>query len=88
MGLPEASSLTLTKSARWLGSITRASTREARRAIMTTIGIPLMNLPIIPDMNRSGEKEAIVVRTAAVTAPMTSSVPFTEASLGGMPSSI
>ena len=47
-----------------------------------------MNFPMIPDMNNSGENAIMVVKIAAVTAPITSSVPLIAASLGGIPSSI
>ena len=63
------------------------SKREALNAIMTTIGICLMNFPIISGINNSGPNAANVVKMVAVTGAVTSIVPFTAASFGLIPRS-
>ena len=56
------------------------SSRLKARVRMTTVGIWLMNLPIVPGMNSSGIKASHVVATAPMTGMMTCLAPSMAAS--------
>ena len=64
-----------------------ASKSEPSRHTITVLGRIDMNSPLVPEMSSIGMKAAMVVAMAAVTGHITSSVPFTMASVSGSPSS-
>jgi hypothetical protein len=59
------------QSARWEGKITRASTRDAKRANVITFGSTERNFPMVPPMSNMGRKAAMVVRMVATTGAIT-----------------